>query len=224
MNWQGDGFWNGQKQYLVYFWFHLQSGSSGASSSWGIQPPLLEFLPPLLLLPRIFLRLSLGLYFLQILHQNLLLCCSFLISILILFLQLHLPPFPSSPLLLFPLLLLLLRPPPLAAAASNHHRFSDVAPSLVDPIPLLQQISFWVQFGLIFVTFCPTLVTILLVVPPWLQPALHVTWDAEHGDRDRPCLASLQVMMVIMFYNIIPFALVQHHHPHRHLRGVHLQL
>jgi len=91
--------------------------------------------------------------------------------------------------------------------ASNHHRFSDVAPSLVDPIPLLQQISFWVQFGLIFVTFCSTLVTILLVVPPWLQPALHVTWDAEHGDRDRPCLASLQ-----------------HHHPHRHLRGVHLQL
>ena len=97
MNWQGDGFWNGQKQYLVYFWFHLQSGSSGASSSWGIQPPLLEFLPPLLLLPHIFLRLSLGLYFLHILHQNLLLCCSFLISILILFLQLHLPPFPSSP-------------------------------------------------------------------------------------------------------------------------------
>ena len=31
-------------------------------------------------------------------------------------------------------------------------------------------------------------------------------------------------MMVMMFYNIIPFALVQHHHPHRHLRGVHLQL
>ena len=97
MNWQGDGFWKGQKQYLVYFWFHLQSGSSGASSSWGIQPPLLEFLPPLLLLPHIFLRLSLGLYFLHILHQNLLLCCSFLISIRILFLQLHLPPFPSSP-------------------------------------------------------------------------------------------------------------------------------
>ena len=97
MNWQGDGFWNGQKQYLVYFWFHLQCGSSGASSSWGIQPPLLEFLLPLLLLPHIFRRLSLGLYFLQILHQNLLLCCSFLISILILFLQLHLPPFPSSP-------------------------------------------------------------------------------------------------------------------------------
>ena len=151
MNWQGDGFWKGQKQYLVYFWFHLQSGSSGASSSWGIQPPLLEFLSPLLLLPRIFLRLSLGLYFLHILHQNLLLCCSFLISILILFLQLHLPPFPSSPLLLFPLLLLLLRPPPLAAAASNHHRFSAVAPSLADPIPLLQQIPL---LGPVWPHFC----------------------------------------------------------------------